>query len=348
MQKLNGLIVAALCLVFGSVSAIPAAEKPASGDVLTLVHRYQLPASIKGHFDHFAVDPQTRRLFGTAVEDKKLVIFDLSKGIMTHAIQGIEEPRAVLYRPDISRLFVSDGGGALRIFDSKTYGPIKTLKLLVDADPIVYDPATQRLFVVNGGEKAKHPYSNITVFDTNAGTQVGDIELDGIEIEGMAVEKNGPRLFANNRDKNQIDVFDRERLTRIGTWPVTTCKKNTVMVLDESTHRMFVACHEGQLVVIDLTSGKELQTLPIGQGADDIDFDKEAKRIYVASGGGKGSVDVYREVDPDHYESLGRFVSAPGAATARLVTELSEYVVLAPPQKNQPAQVLIFRVGTGK
>jgi len=345
MQKLNGLIVAALCLVFGSVPAIPAAEKPASGDVLTLIHRYQLPASIKGHFDHFAVDPQTMRLFGTAVEDKKLVIFDLSEGTMTHAIQGIEEPRAVLYRPDISRLFVSDGGGALRIFDSKTYAPIKTLKLLVDADPIVYDPATQRLFVVNGGEKAKHPYSNITVFDTNAGTQVGDIELDGIEIEGMAVEKAGPRLFANNRDKNQIDVFDRERLTRIGTWPVTTCKKNTVMVLDESTHRMFVACHEGQLVVIDLTSGKELQTLPIGQGADDIDFDKEAKRIYVASGGGKGSVDVYREVDPDHYESLGRFVSAPGAATARLVTELSDYVVLEPARNNQRAQVLVFRVG---
>jgi DNA-binding beta-propeller fold protein YncE len=346
MQKFNGLIVAALCLVFGSVSAIPA-EKPTSGDVLTLVHRYPMPA-IKGHFDHFAVDPQGKRLFGTAVEDKKLVIFDLSKGTMTHAIEGIEEPRAVLYRPDISRLFVSDGGGALRIFDSNTYVPIKTLKLLVDADPIVYDPATQRLFVVNGGEKAKHPYSNITVFDTNAGTQVGDIRLDGIEIEGMAVEKGGPRLFANNRDKNQIDIFDREKLTRVATWPITTCKKNTVMALDESTRRMFVACHEGRLVVVDLKTGKELQTLSIGQGADDIDFDQEAKRIYVASGGGKGSVDVYREVDPDHYESLGRFVSAPGAATARLVTELSEYVVLAPSRNNQQAQVLVFHVGPVK
>jgi DNA-binding beta-propeller fold protein YncE len=348
MQKLSWLIVAAICLAFGPISAIPTATNTASGDVLTLVHRYQLPASIKGHFDHFAVDPQAKRLFGTAVEDKKLVIFDLSKGVMTHAIKGIEEPRAVLYRPDLSRLYVSDGGGALRIFDSKTYKPIKTLTLLVDADPIVYDPATQRLFVVNGGEKAKHPYSNITVFDTNAGIQIGEMQLDGIEIEGMAVEKAGPRLFANNRDKNQIDVFDREKLTRITTWPITTCKKNTVMALDESTHRMFVACHEGQLVVVDLNTGKELQTLPIGQGADDIDFATDTKRIYVASGGGKGSVDVYREVDPDHYESLGRFVSAPGAATARLVTELSEYVVLAPARNNQPAQVLVFQVGPVK
>ena len=157
MQKLNGLIVAAICLAFGPVSAIPATEKPTSDDILTLVHRYQLSASIKGHCDHFAVDPQAKRLFGTAVEDKKLVIFDLSKGVMIHAIAGIEEPRAVLYRPDLSQLYVSDGGGALRIFDSKTYGPIKTLELLVDADPIVYDPATQRLFVVNVVRKQSIP-----------------------------------------------------------------------------------------------------------------------------------------------------------------------------------------------
>ena len=91
------------------------------------------------------------------MEDKKLVIFDLSKGVMIHAIAGIEEPRAVLYRPDLSQLYVSDGGGALRIFDSKTYGPIKTLELLVDADPIVYDPATQRLFVVNVVRKQSIP-----------------------------------------------------------------------------------------------------------------------------------------------------------------------------------------------
>jgi len=309
-----------------------------------LAHRYKLSASIRGHFDHFTVDAVGKRLFATAVEDKAVLVFDLDRGVVTHAIKGIDEPRAVLYRQDLGRLYVSDGGGALHIFDSKTYHLIKTLKLQVDADPIVYDASTERLFVVNGGEKAKHTYSNITVFDTAKGVQVGDIQLDGIEIEGMAVEKNGPRLFANNRDKNQIDIFDRQKLTKITTWPVTTCKKNTVMALDESTHRMFVACHEGQLVVLDLNTGKELQTLPIGNGADDIDFDPTAKRIYVTGGGGMGSVDVYKERDADHYDSLGRVRSAAGAATARLVSDLNEVVVLAPAQTHQPAEVLVFRV----
>ena len=125
--------------------------------------------------------------------------------------------------------------------------------------------------------------------------------------------------------------------------PVTTCKKNTVMALDESTHRMFLACHQGQLVVLDLNTGKELQTLPIGDGADDIDFDPATKRIYVTGGTGKGSVDVYRENDADHYESLGGVESAPGAATARLIPELGEFVVFAPAHAHQSAEVLVFQ-----
>jgi DNA-binding beta-propeller fold protein YncE len=344
LRKLTLLIVVALGVGLTTVQDLPGQETTQAAKPLTLIHRYPFPDSIKGHFDHFTVDAAEKRLFGTAVEDRVILVFDLSKGVMVDAIKGIDEPRGVLYRPDLKRLYVSDGGGALRIFDSTTFRPIKALKLLVDADPIVYDAATQRLFVVNGGEKAKHTYSNITVFDTNAGVQVGDIQLDGIEIEGMAVEKNGPRLFANNRDKNQIDVFDRQKLTRIATWPVTMCKGNTVMALDEPTHRMFVACHGGRLVVFDMNSGKELQTLAIGEGSDDIDFDPATKRIYVSGGGGQGSVDVYKENDADHYKSLGRFTSAPGAATARLVPKLSEYIVLAPAHETKPAEVLVFQV----
>src|SRR5579859_3006318 len=255
MRKVSVHSLGTLCVAFLLMLSAGAQERVDTVKPLTLIRRYELPASIKGHFDHFAVDPKGKRVFGTAVEDKRVIVFDLDKGALTDAIQGVEEPRAVLYRSDLQRLYISDGGGALRVFDSTTYRPIKTLNLLVDADPIVYDPETKRLFVVNGGEKAKHTYSNITVFDTTAAVQIADMKLQGIEIEGMAVEKKGSRLLANNRDKNQIDIFDRHKLTKIGTWPITKCRKNTVMALDEESRRAFVACHESHAVVLDLDSG---------------------------------------------------------------------------------------------
>lgn len=58
---------------------------------LSLIHRYELPATIQGHFDHFAVDAQGKRLFGTAVEAKVLVVFDLATGKMKARLLKLEE-----------------------------------------------------------------------------------------------------------------------------------------------------------------------------------------------------------------------------------------------------------------
>jgi DNA-binding beta-propeller fold protein YncE len=337
----------AMCLAFGVAAGVQAGP-PQPAAPLSLTHRFDLPESIQGHFDHFAVDPAGKRLFGTAVEHKSVVVFDFEHGKLLAEIRGIDEPRAVLYRPDVGRLFVSDGGGALHVFDSKTFAPLSTLRIAVDADPIAYDPATRRLFVVNGGEKAKHSYSNITVFDTDTSRQVGDIQVEGVEIEGMTVESGGPRLFVNNRDKNEIDIVDRQTLSKLAVWPLTRIKRNTVAALDESTHRLFVAGHNGQLLVADSANGAELQVLPIGMGADDIALDPRTRRIYVAAGGANGSIDVYEEVDADHYRSVGKVTTAPGAATARLIPELDQYIVMAPAQPHAPAQVLVFDVAAAR
>jgi DNA-binding beta-propeller fold protein YncE len=334
---------AAIGLTGAILLAISVGGAAAGSQPLALEHRFDLPGTIKGHFDHFAIDPVGQRVFGTAVDAHALVVINFHTGQLIKSIP-IDTPRGVVYRADLGRLYVSDGAGALLIFDSNTFAPLNSLKIEVDADPVAYDESTQRLFVVNGGEKAKHSYSNITVFDTREAKQLGDIHVDGIEVEGMTVEKSGPRLFANNRDKNEIDIFDRNTLKQLGVWPVSTAKKNTVSALDETRHRLYVAGHQGQLVIIDSDTGKELQTLPIGDGADDIAFDPVKRLIFVAGGGGQGSVDVIRVLDSGHFESLGRIATEPGAATARLVPELGEYVVMVPAAKGRPAQVLVYSV----
>ena len=164
-------------------------------------------------------------------------------------------------------------------------------------------------------KKANQSYSLISVIDTNSGEKLADIKIPGIELEAMAIESSGPRLFVNNRDKNQVDVIDREKRTLIASWPVTLAKGNTSLGLDDSTHRLFVASRSGHLVVFNIDTGKELQALPIGQGVDDLAFDPATKRIYMSCGGGAGSVDVYKEQDADHYQLLGNIPSARNAST---------------------------------
>ena len=338
-----------LVVISGAIAAfLSMGVWAANAPPLVLQHRFDLPAEVKGHFDHFEVDTVGRRLFGTAVEDHLLVVFDFGTGKLIKLIHGVDTPRGVIYRADLARLYVSDGAGALRIFDSRTYALLSTLKIEVDADPVAFDAETGRIFVVNGGEKAQHAFSHITVFDSTAEREVGNIQLDGIEIEGMTVEQGGNRLFANNRALNHINIFDRKSLQSLGIWPVKRARGNTVAALDEQTHRLFVACNQGQLLVLNSDSGEELQVLPIGQRADYIAFDSASRRIFVSSGGGGGAVDVYHEDDADHYGLLGRVVTAPGAATSHLVASLGQYIVMAPASKQRPAQVLVYKLGASE
>jgi hypothetical protein len=43
--------------------------------------------------------------------------------------------------------------------------------------------------------------------------------------------------------------------------------------MDEKNHRLFVACRDGSMNVLDSDTGKVLQNLPISTGVDDMVFD---------------------------------------------------------------------------
>ena len=79
-----------------------------------MVQTYKLPADVKGNFDHFAVDLSGNRLFATPEVYKAVLVLDLKSGKLIHKLTGIEKPHAVRYRPDLKRLFITDGEAATR------------------------------------------------------------------------------------------------------------------------------------------------------------------------------------------------------------------------------------------
>ena len=89
-----------------------------------------------------------------------------------------------------------------------------------------YDPSTKLLYVVNGGKDAHLPNAYITVVDTSTEKKVGDIKINSNDVEGMVMEKSGPRMFVVIRGNNAIEVFDRTKRTLLATWPVAQEGKN--------------------------------------------------------------------------------------------------------------------------
>ena len=309
---------------------------------LKLVQSFKLLPDIKGNFDHFAIDVKNSRLFATPEGYKAVLVFDLQRGKLVHTIRGIEKPHAILYREDLHRLYVTDGeAGELKIFDSGNYTLLSTVKLLLDADSIGYDPATKLLYIDNGGGDAHETYSMISVVDTTAGKKVADIKVDGDTLEAMALEKSSPRMYVNNKAKNQVEVVDRNKREVVASWQVTKSKTNVAMALDEANHRLFIACRGGDIVLFDTTYGKEFTVLPITKGVDDLVYDAGSRRLYASA---DGNVDVYQQSDADHYKLLGKVPTGPLGRTSLLVPALKRYFVAVPQHGTDSAEILAFEV----
>jgi DNA-binding beta-propeller fold protein YncE len=309
---------------------------------LKLVQTYALAPDVKGNFDHFAIDLKGGRLFATPEDFKAVLVLDVGTGKLIHTIGGIERPHAVLFREDLGRLYITDGeAGDLKIFDSNTYKLLSSVRLLEDADSIGFDPATKLLYIDNGGGDVHETYSIMSVVDTTAGTKLADIRIDGDTLEALALEQSSPKLYVNNKAKSQVEVIDREKRTLVASWPVTKCKTNVAIALDEANHRLFVACRSGAISVLDTQSGKEVTALPITKGVDDMIYDPASKRIYAAC---DGNADVYEQSGPDNYKLLGSVPTGPVGRTALLVPQLNRYFVAVPKHGAEAAKVLVFEI----
>src|ERR1700682_2276525 len=335
-MKKRSLVLVATLMLFGVQARCQGAAP------LKLIQTFELPAEVKANFDHFGIDLKGGRLFATPEGYHAVVVFDLKTGKLIHKIDGIGKPHAVLYREDLNSIYVTDGdAGELKIFDGTTYSLVSSAKLLEDADSIGYDPATKYLYVDNGGGDVHQTYSMLSVIDTSAGKKLADLKIDGETLEAMALENSTSKMYVNNRSKNQVSVVDREKRELLESWPVTRCKNNVAMALDEAHHRLFVACRTGQIAVLDTQSGKEVTSFPITKGVDDITYDAGSKRVYAAC---DGAVDIYQQSTPDSYKLLANVTTGPMARTPRLVPELKRYFVAGPQHAPTSSEVLVFDV----
>ena len=334
-------VLAALVFATPAFTQEPAVTPVAPvAQALRLVSTFPLPTLGTGSFDHFAVDLKRHRLFATPEEAKMVLVMDAVSGKVLREIDGVQRPHAIVYRADVDRLYITDGiDGSVRVFDGETYKQLARVPVLKDADAVGYDISTKTLYVANGGKDMHQTSSHVSVVDTNSNQRVQDIELDGETLEAMALDTYRPRLYINNTAKNAIDVINRYTHAKISEWPITECKQNVALALDEQRPRLFVGCRSNQIVVMDSNTGKQLQTLTIHDGVDDVIYDADSQRIYAST---NGYVDAFSQKDLNHYVSLGSVPSGEKARTARLVLEWNRLFVAAPKNASSPARILAF------
>jgi len=181
-----------------------------------------------------------------------------------------------------------------------------------DADSVAYDPASKRIFVMNGD-----PHSS-TVIDAKSGDVVGTIELGG--GPEFAVADGKGTVFVNMEDKNEVVAIDSSTLKIKSRWPLAPAGTPTALAMDTAHRRLFSAGRNPQnLVVLDADSGKVIQSFPISVGVDAAVFEPETGMLYVSTR--EGFVHIFHQDTLDKYSEVEKVKTEFGAKTMGLDTK---------------------------
>ncbi len=279
-----------------------------------LLKKYSFGAaegSTREYFDYITVDSGARRVYlshGTEIK-----VIDADTGALIANITGLKQVHGVALASEFGRGFISDGAqGKAILFDLQTLKVTGEAKADKDADSIVYDPFSKRVFVMNGD-----PHSS-TVIDAKSGSVVGTIDLGG--GPEFAVADGKGTVYVNLEDKSELVAIDSQSLKIKSRWPLAPAGAPTALAMDVPHHRLFSAGRDPQmLVVLDSDSGKVLQSFPISAGVDAAVYEPETGLLFVSTR--EGMVHVFHEDSPDKFSEAEIIKTEFGAKTMGLDTK---------------------------
>jgi DNA-binding beta-propeller fold protein YncE len=367
-------IFCTLCAVFASPSQAQNGTPSETKAPLRLVQTIPLP-NVEGYFDHMAVDIKGQRLFVPGEHQRTIEVVDLRTGKDIRTITGFGgDPRKTIYLPQTNEIWVDDGDATVKVFSGETYELVKNIPLSghdLDKDSRrvpdngVYDPATGLFYLGDraDGLKKEGIKGSIEIVDTKSGKYVGSIEVDGLNPAGLALDPNSPKMYVVTGDTSNVIVIDREKRTVLATWPITGGPEPHAVAFDGAHHRLLIGSRvkrshiykPGKLVVMDSDTGKVIDAIDTEGGVDEVEYEPASRRVYYT--GTTGFVEVFKQIDADHYERLGRVPTGPIAKTSLLVPEMKRFyaaipkhIILVPPIPQskevtvEDAKILVYEI----
>jgi DNA-binding beta-propeller fold protein YncE len=322
-------------LIWGSFDLSHQSRVPEKAPLL-LIQEIPLP-NVAGRIDHFTFDAKRKRVIGAALGNNTVEIVDTFAGRDIHSITGAADPQGVAFAGEFNKLFVANGtDGKLRIYDGETFSLLNTVDIGEDADNVRYFPAEQKVYVAYGGDEE----GGIAVIDAATGKRLEDVAKLDAHPESFQIAASKPVIYANVATKAKVIVIDRNT-HNVTDWPLKTGKANYPMALDEADHRLFVVTRKpAQLVVLDSESGAMVASVLCVNDSDDVYYDTGRKRIYAP--GGEGFIAVIQQIDPDHYQSLGRIPTTIGARTGLWYEKRDRFYLAVPATSKQGAALWVY------
>jgi DNA-binding beta-propeller fold protein YncE len=260
-----------------------------------------------GGWDYVALDTAGHRLF--VARSNRVMVIDPANGKLLAEIPGLNRAHGIAFSYATGKGFATSGGdSSVTVFDLKTLQVLGHTTAAVDADAILYDPATQHIFTFNGDAKSS------TVIDAATGQRIGSIDLGG--GPEFAVSAGDGKLFVNLEDSSMVDEIDAAAMKVTRRWALAPCESPSGLAIDRAHHLLFSGCRNRVMAISNATTGKLITTVPIGQGVDACRFDPGTQLAFASNG--DGTLTVIHEDAPDKFTVVANVATKRGARTMEL------------------------------
>lgn len=275
-----------------------------------LSQTYKVTGSIElggnGAWDYLLADSDSRRLYVS--HSSEVVVLDLDTHKVVGRMTGFGFVHGIVIVKNLNTGFLSDGQkNEVVTFDPATLQIKGRLATAANPNSMAYNAATGSLFV---GHK---PSQSITVIQASTGQIVKSIPLGGIPEFPVSDEAS---VFVNIQDKNEIVRIDAKTLAITGHFPLAPCEGPGGLAIDKENRRLFAACDNKLMAIVNADTGAVVTTVPIGGGPDAARFD--ADRHLAFSSNGEGSLTVIAEEGSDHFRVIQALATELGARTMAL------------------------------
>ena len=271
-----------------------------SSSTYRVTHTYTMGGD--GGWDYIVPDPPNHRLF--VARQNRVMVIDEDSGTLLGEVTGIQGAHGTAIAENSGHGFATSGNNqSVVMFDLKTFKALGLIPAAEDADAILYDLPSNRVFTLNGDAHSS------TVIDPQAGTLITNITLGGKPEYGASAGDG--KVYANLTDTSEVVEIDAKKATVARRWSTAPCKQPVAMAIDTAHHRLFSGCRSGVIAVSDYQAGKVVATVPIGTGVDGAGYDAASGNAFASNA--DGTLTVIHQDTPDQYHVIENVQTPPGA-----------------------------------
>jgi len=254
-----------------------------------------------GRWDYVVPDPPEHRLF--IARTNRVMVVDEDTGKLLGEVAGIQGAHGTAIVHAAGHGFATSGDDkSVVMFDLKTFKALGRIPAAEDADAILYDSASNRVFTLNGDAHSS------TVIDPK-GSLITNISLGGKPEYGASAGDG--KVYANLVDTHEVVEIDAKAATVARRWSTAPCKQPVAMAIDTAHHRLFSGCRSGVMAISDYQAGKVVATVPIGTGVDGAGYDAASGNAF--SSNANGTLTVVHQDSPDQFHVVENVETPQGS-----------------------------------